>query len=175
MSNELMAIVQGYIGYLNDYDGKKTFKPTEIVYTSYSDKYLEKKLQEYRDESKKNKSEWEAPKKFKLVKASKYAELLASYNFRKWTDSLFEDIDYKFKDIGNEYLNALKFGIGSVCRSKGISKEELMSFGANDITYTTSANESISARCRTSTWSFNVKGMFGTFPFEGTSYDVSGL
>ena len=174
MNNELMAIVQGHMGYVNDDYGKKIFKPIVIVYTNYSEKYLKKRLQEYRDEAKKNKSEWEGPKNYKLVKASKYPELLKAYQFNEWRNSLLEDIDFHFRNIGKEYLIALKSGIRHI-NFTGIPSEEVMCLGIKDITYTTSADESISARYRTSTWSFTVQGTLGKFPFNGSSYDVTGL
>lgn len=170
MSNERLAILYGYNEYANGYDGKKVFKPCRIIFTAYSNIRAKYELEKIRKEAKSQNISYT----YKIVKADKYKEFLNKYDFSEWLKFIIEEIDFHFKDLDKEYRNALKSGIRHI-NFNGQSREEIMSLTVKDIIYTTSAKESISAYCHTSTWSFNVKGMFGKFPFEGTSYDVSRL
>lgn len=170
MNTSQFAIVRGY----NDSDNfaTKTFIPCSIVYTSYSKKCIDYEINKLKNEQKfRSKKERYI---FKIVKASKYQTYLDIYNFNQWKSGILYDIDYHFSGIGNKYLEALKSGISGII-FESVNINDIINLGVADIKYTTSADESISARFRTSTWVFTVDGSIGDYKFCGNAYDVSGL
>ena len=171
------AILFGYLSYVNEGDKRKTFIPRGIVYTTYSENSANKMLIKYRIENRSKPKDCQYV--YKVVKADKYKAFLDRYNFDQWHKCLLEDISYNFKDLAECYRTALLRGIENIRFDKYMNSlndlNEIMCLSIKDISYTTSAKETISATFRTSTWSFNVIGNLGKIPFWGTYSTVDRL